>query len=275
MKKSIHNFLLVLVAFGLVLGASDAYHSLAQTGEEPIGFRNVRLWINPEYDDPRLLVMLEGEITGAQPPVEVRFLVPSTAQMYSAGSLDAQNQYTGGPPDRESSQIPGWDEISYQVTTDTFRVEYYDASIIGQTSKRISYEFLRLYAISDLNVMIQEPHRSSDYSVSSAGRLVTDFEGFTVHSYDYRDLDLDSPVSFEISYTKTDPSPSLSASGQPLPGAGTESADLWLVVFVVLVLAAVIGFVLLRNRAPRAEKGAASRNAARNAQGRRPKGKKR
>lgn len=262
MKKSIHNFLLFLVAIGLVLGTSDAYHSLAQTEEDPIGFRNVRLWINPEYDDPRLLVMLEGEITGAKPPVEVRFLVPSTAQMYSAGSMDAQHQYTGGPPDRESSQIPGWDEISYQVTTDTFRVEYYDASIIGQTSKRISYEFLRLYAISDLNVMIQEPLNSSDYSVSPAGRLITDFEGFTVHSYDYLDLDLDSPLSFEISYTKTDPDPS-------------ASADLWLVVFVVLVLGAVIGFVLLRNRAPRAKKRTTSANTARSAQGRRPKGKKR
>ena len=68
--------------------------------------------------------MLQGQIEGVEPPVVVRFLVPSEAEMYSAGSMDALGQYTGGPPNRESSSIPGWDEINYEVTTNTFQSPY-------------------------------------------------------------------------------------------------------------------------------------------------------
>ena len=87
-----------------------------------LSFDNVHLWVYPEFDDPRLLVMLQGQISGAQPPVTVSFLVPSTAEMYSAGSIDSQSQYSGGPPDREPSAFSGWDAVSYELTSDIFHV---------------------------------------------------------------------------------------------------------------------------------------------------------
>ena len=59
--------------------------------------------IYPEYDEPSLLIMLEGKITGANPPVQVRFLVPSTAEMYSAGSKDAQGTI---PEGRQTGKLP-------------------------------------------------------------------------------------------------------------------------------------------------------------------------
>jgi hypothetical protein len=96
MKKAF-QLIFSLITIGLLLLGPSA--ALAQDEPEPenivTGFQNVQLWVYAEYDDPYaigapLLVMLEGQIVGAEPPAEVRFLVPATAQLYSAGSKDAE-----------------------------------------------------------------------------------------------------------------------------------------------------------------------------------------
>ena len=262
-----HRLLLVFIIINLLVVGVCFSPVLAQAENEQIGFSNVRLWINPEYDDPRLLVMLEGQLVGVEPPVEVRFLVPSAAEMYSAGSMDAQRQYTGGPPHREPSSIPGWDEISYEVTTDTFRVEYYDPIIIGQPDKTISYEFRWLYPISDIQVFVQEPRGASNFGVFPGGEPFIDSAGFNTYLYAYSDPDDESPIQFEVTYTKSDPNPSLAIvddkSGNTLLIAG---------IVVVVVVLFGIGVFWFRKSKPkiRAER---RRHAAQNVPVTRSKGK--
>ena len=256
MQNPVRNLILLTVII-LIFVAIPASGALAQSANEPTGFKNVQLWIYPEYDDPRLLVMLEGQIVGAQTPAEVRFLVPAKAQMYSAGSKDAQGQYTGGPPHREPSAIfPGWDEISYEVTSETFRVEYYDHIIIGQPDKTISYEFRWLYPIADIYVTVQEPRASSDFVVIPQGQAFVESDGFTAYSYHYSDLDTEPPLQFEINYTKSDPSPSLSleekSASSPLP---------IIIIPVVVAIFIVGGFFWMRK--PRPKTRAARRQLSR------------
>jgi hypothetical protein len=256
--KNACRVLLLLVVVSLHFTAGAVPQALAQAETEPTGFENVRLWIYPEYDDPRLLVMLEGQIVGVEAPAKVRFLVPAAAQMYSAGWKDAQGRYTGGPPDREPSPIPGWDEISYTARTGTFRVEYYDPIIIGQPDKTISYEFRWLYPISRLTAIVQEPKRSSGFSVLPAGVPITDEAGFASHQYTYQDLDDEPPLSFEIAYTKSDPNPSLAAQDD-------GSSNALLVVVVIVALCAVAGAVFLVLRRPRTRARAGTRTERRHA----------
>jgi hypothetical protein len=232
LQKNIYRPLLLLITISLLLVIASSPWALAQGENEPTGFNNVHLWIYPEYDDSRLLVMLEGQIAGAQAPATVRFLVPSTVEMYSAGSMDAQGYYSDGPPPREPSLIPGWDEISFDLTTDTFRVEYYDPIIIGLPDKPIAYEFRRLYPISSLHVVIQEPKQSSNFSVSPEGALSSGSQGFANHNYEYHDIDDGPRISFNISYTKSDALPSLSMGDDaPTP--------------VALIVATIIGTFLV------------------------------
>jgi hypothetical protein len=173
----------------------------------PTALKNVKVWVNPEYDDamklggPSLLVMIEGNIVGAQAPVTVRFLVPSTASMYSAGSKDDAGTYIppGDSLDRTSSAIPGWDEVSYELKTATFRVEYY-APVAATSPRQISYQLQRVYPIENLTVSIQEPKRSSGFTMVPAGIPGTDGEGYPVHSVTYANVDVTTPVQFNISY---------------------------------------------------------------------------
>ena len=249
--KNTFRLLFFLIMTSLLLAVAGTTWALAQDENELSGFDDVHLWIYPEYDDTRLLVMLAGQIVGVQAPATVRFLVPSAAEMYSAGSIDAQGRYSGGPPQREPSAIPGWDEISYDVTSDTFRVEYYDPIIIGLPDKTISYEFRWLYPISGLHVVVQEPRQSSNFSVSPEGILSSDSQGFTNHVYEYDDLDNEPPISFSITYTRSNTLPSLSIEDD-------ESTNPLLIVTVVIGLCVIFGAGLfwvmksrLKNRAER------------------------
>jgi hypothetical protein len=232
--KSTFRLLFFLIMTSLLLTVVGTTWALAQGENEPSGFDDVHLWIYPEYDDPRLLVMLGGQIVGVQAPATVRFLVPSAAEMYSAGSIDAQGHYSGGPPHREPSAIPGWDKISYELTSDTFRVEYYDPIIIGWPDKTISYEFRWLYPISSLHVMVHEPRQSSNFSVSPEGILSSDSQGFTNHTYEYDDLDDEPPISFSITYTRSNTLPSLSIEDD-------ESTNPLLIVTAVVGLCVIFG----------------------------------
>lgn len=211
---------------------------------EPTDFKNVTLSVYPEYDDlmqigPNLLVMLQGKIVGVDPPAQVRFLVPSTAKMYSAGWQNAQGVYTRGVysegsslPDRKASQTLGWDEISFglpetfNVQTDTFRVEYYDLVISDQANKQLSYQFLRFYPIKDLSVIVLEPKKSTNFSVSPGGSQTVNGEGYNVYLYSYTDLAVDTTLKFDITYTM-------------------KSSSKWIVLIVtVIVILVIVGIFL-------------------------------
>jgi hypothetical protein len=259
MKKIFYGMFLFIM-LGLLLGTA-ARPAFAQDNE-PTGFQNVSLWLYPEYDNPlsitqpTLLVMLQGQITGATPPVTVRFLVPSTAEMYSAGSMDAQGNYSGGPPDRQASSIPGWDEISYTLSTDTFRMEYYDPIGLGQGDKTISYDFRWLYPIADLTVYVQVPKKAIDFQVTPAGQSFIDSEGYTTYEYNYAALNVgDPPLHFDISYRTG------------------SNALLFIIIGVVAAVGVATGFFLMRRR-PRLVGRAVGRRAAGKATARRDSGRR-
>lgn len=167
----------------------------------------------PEYDDlaqlgyPSVLVILEGEIVSDDVPVTMRFLVPGDAVIYLTGS-GPRDEYLEATPARKASNITGWDELSFELFTKYFVVEYY-APIIGQPDRVIPYDFYTLYPVSGLGDEVQEPRRSKSFSVSPEGLKRSDGRGFRYHTYEYANVSPDAPLHFDIGYTKTDSRPSL------------------------------------------------------------------
>jgi hypothetical protein len=237
----IRNLIIILLVTLLMVG--NPQPSQAQTSSGPISFKNVTLWLNPEYDDPRFLVMLEGQITGAQAPTPIRFLVPHTAELFSAGSKDAQGNYTGGPPNRIASQIPGWDEINYELKYPTFRVEYYDSIITGNPDKKISYDFRSLYPISDLKVVAQQPLTATNFAVVPSGTPSKE-DNFNVLTYSFSNPDINQPLHFDITYSKTDPNPSINTP--PATSTNSNSAgQLALILTLAVIVVAVAAFIVI------------------------------
>lgn len=210
---------------------------------EPTSFRDVVLSIYPEYDDPyklgypTLLVMLEGQIEGASAPTNVRFLVPRDAIMYSAGS-GPRDKYVGGPPNRKPSDIAGWDEISYELKTNFFVVEYY-VPISTSPDRSFAADFIPLYTINGLTAIVQEPRRSKSFSVvpqtqPGTQQQLTDGEGFTIHNYSYNALQSRQSLSFALSYIKNDAIPSL----------GSPPSNKRLILVAVIAGAVLFGIAL-------------------------------
>jgi hypothetical protein len=206
MNKNPNLTVLFTVLVNIILIFSIVRNPVVAQDETNITrLQDVILDIYPEYDDPRLLVMIEGQVLAtAVFPVEVQFLVPTSAYMYSAGSIDATGNYSGGTHDRTASGITGWDKIIYKVTTDTFRLEYYDPIIIGKTDKTIEYEFCTLYDITNLQVYIQEPLKSKNFVVSPEGQLIQGQDKFNFHLYSYSTFSKDASLKYSINYSKSD-----------------------------------------------------------------------
>lgn len=259
---------IVLIVIGLLVLASMILGAVQPAfGAEPAGYQNVTVWVNPEYDDPRLLVMVQGQVTGVTPPATVRFLVPAGAEMYSAGSMDAQGKYTGGPPDRKASEVSGYDEISYTLTTTTFRVEYYIDSIKGLPDKAFDFESRWLYPVNGLTIMVQEPLRSSNFTVDPPGGTSSvDGEGFKVLRYRYEKVEPGQPSSFNVSYTKADSKPSLgggSTSTAPASGGGGTLSFPTVPIAIALGAVVVVALMLVANRRSGFRRSGASRAQAR------------
>ena len=222
-------FILLLAAAFLAAIGGPFLGMPASAASEPTGFKDVVLTIYPEYDDPlrlgypTILVMLDGQIEGVEPPATVRFLVPRDAVMYSAGS-GPRESYVGGPPNRKVSDIEGWDEISYDLRTSYFVVEYY-APIQTSPDKAFSASLIPLYPIDGLTAIAQEPRQATNFSVAPQSQAIrqrqyVDAQGFNIHEYSYGTMDSRQQVSFSIAYTKENPAPSLDIT------AGASSAGL-------------------------------------------------
>ena len=212
--------------------------------DEPVKFKHVVLSVYPEYDDPlalgypTVLVMLDGEIDGANPPVDVRFLVPTGAAMYSAGSGPRTSYARGASLELgKPSDIPGWDEISYTLETNSFVVEYY-APIPTSPNRDFSVDFIPLFDINGLQAFIQEPRQATDFKIVTPSQSVTqtpfkDDEGFNVQRYSLGSLKSGQQISFNISYIKNNQAPSLAIS------QGPSTAGL------LIIFGTVMGVILL------------------------------
>ncbi len=251
LKLLMTGMVIVIILTGALATAALADNPTAT------GYSNVQLWVDPEYDDPSLLVMMQGTITGATAPVTVQFLVPTTAVLYSAGSIGSDGQYTGGPPDRTASQVSGWDLISYTATSNTFRVEYYDDIIQGQPDKTINYEFMTYLPITGMNVSVQQPLKATNFTVDPAGNSSTDTQGFNIQTYSYDTVDPLGTLTFDISYYKADNTPSITqnasagtAAGDATGGGGGLSNG-WLAAIIVVVVVAGVGVVYYLTRRSR------------------------
>lgn len=245
----------------------------AKALEEPAELTSVIAQVFPEYDDlvglnsPSLLVMLHGQVGGVTvpstaSPATIRFLVPAAAIMSSAGSLDATGTYVydkdkNPPYDRNASaDLPGWDEVSYKITNSTFVMEYYDPSIIkGYPDKTIDYEFRTLYPITDLQIFIQEPLTSTNYSIIPASDAFTSTDNysgkqFKFHQYNRSNLLAGDLLSFNIAYTKSDPLPSILPSNNGSTAStdsGSTGTIVWIILGALVLIAVGVYFALRIN----------------------------
>lgn len=209
-----HIVCLTLVLLGLSLEAPLA--AQAQTAAGPtIAQMQISIW--PEYDDPRVLVILRGRFADSTGfPRDVSFPIPAGAEVNAAAYTDAEGKLLSQSWKVDSG--PSGQTVTYNLPTPSFQVEYYYEGLTGKDDKKLNFSTQFQYPITALAVDIQRPRTATNFQLDPKPESQSnDSQGFQYGLYNFKDFPANKPLSFKVSYTKTDPSPSVERSAAPPP----------------------------------------------------------
>jgi hypothetical protein len=228
--------ILVLLVFGGVVPVG---------AEEPLRISSLNVSVWPEYDQPGVLVQFQGTLSATATktsPRELSFLIPKGAGVGAACAVQANGNHTSETW-KESDGAEGWTKITFQVTEPDFHVEYYYNPLVGAPDKQMTFSYQTLMPIDKAQVDIQHPLKATNF-VLTPNTVDThkDNEGFTYHSYVFKEIAAGQKVSTNIAYTKSDPSPSVSGEKNTAANS-TASSDNNINVNQVIVFALMLGLL--------------------------------
>lgn len=267
----------LLLCLGACLFGMNAQAVAAQTVVPPGGESDVdltvqqlRIQVMPEFDDPRVLVIVQGRLAVSTEdlPVSATFRLPRGAQINQMASIDMETgattaQFYDAQPDPDDSR---WSLVTYSLDNAHFFYEYYYDPIVGEVDKQFAFTFSSLQPIINLLLEVQQPLAATNFTLTPASTIARFDEafGFTYHQFSVGALEANEDTEVTVSYTKTDPEPSLSreelmamqagdtpseAPAMAETGRAGSSTSTWisgLLVAAAVVLAA--GFVWYRSR---------------------------
>ena len=198
----------------------------------------LRLSIWPEYDDPRVLIMLRGEMAPRQAfPASVTLPLPKGTEIVGAGMISEQNELILHPYE----VVPGdaQDSLQLNLPVPRFFLEfYYNPFTASRAEKRFTYTTPTPYPIEVLEVDIQQPLQATNFTLEPASmEHLTDKQGFTYHQFAYRDITKGQSQTFTVSYSKTVFTPSVPKQ-QPAPQSPKNARPLSNTAFVSLSILA-------------------------------------
>ena len=257
------------VAYVRTLAASPgaapapATRSAAGTQEGRLRIARLQLSVWPEYDDPRVLLIMRGELApGLAFPIQLNLPIPHRAEIIGAGMISELGELLLHPHRVVSGEAS--DTLEITLPSRRFFAElYYDPFDTSGDTKRFSYAFRAPYPIDQLDVEVQQPYTAGEFVVEPPA-MAQESEGrdTTYHRFAYRDVSPGQETAFAVSYVKTETQPSVPKADSP-QAAGADHRgpqDRKLIysgvlagVIVAYVLATLLCTAYWRRRAPTSE----------------------
>jgi hypothetical protein len=254
--------IMLLVLVGNASPASAETQSAQGQNSAPvISSAELKLW--PEYDDPGVLVIFSGQFAdGTTFPLKATFPVPAAARNIQATYQDASGSLINRPFDVKDGKL------TYELPSAGFHLEYYvDRAPTGE-QRDVAYDFEAPYPVDALSVSVQQPARSSGFTLTPASENTqTGNDGLTYYVFNRRNLAAGEKLGLNIKYTKADTGlsapqlavaptgavaqPAGAANPTTAPTAATGSTNLlpWLLIGLGLaLLAGVLAYWLLSQR---------------------------
>ncbi|MGE5601534.1 MAG: hypothetical protein ACM30E_00690, partial [Nitrososphaerales archaeon] len=179
--------------------APGAQAQVAQAQNAPvIDTADLKLW--PEYDDPGILVIFSGRFAeGTTFPLQVTFPVPVGARNIQATYEDASGSLINRPFDVKDGKL------TYEIPSAAFHLEYYVDRAPSGEQRDIAYDFVAPYPVNALSVSVQQPARSSGFTLAPASESSqTGTDGLTYYVFNRRNLAAGEKLGLEIKYSKAD-----------------------------------------------------------------------
>ncbi len=248
---------IILVVGALALGALLAPAAGVAAPAVMITTLSADVW--PEHDDPRVLIIYRGTLSADAPlPYPLSFAIPVGAQVHAAayrrdGQLFAAQSQTS----RDGDQA----RVTFLVPVRDFQFEYYADVISGQPQRAFAVALVFPLLVESLQVSVEQPLRSSGFTLTPASTRTATGGGFTYYLYTEERWSAGKVWSIRGTYRKEDNNPSLlRAAPQPAaapPGqlAGGGGPLLWFLVAVIGIVLGIAGTLtvtyLRRAKAPR------------------------
>ena len=227
------------LSFGAAFAPAVGFAAPAVT----ISTLSVDVW--PEHDDPRVLIIYRGTLSAAAPlPYPLAFAIPVGAQVHAAayrrdGQLFAAQSQTS----RDGDQA----RVTFLVPVRDFQFEYYADVISGQPQRAFAVGLVFPLLAESLQVSVEQPLRSSGFTLTPAAARTATGGGFTYYLYSEDRWPAGKVWSIRGTYRKEDSNPSLPraapqpAAPPPAPAPGGGRALLWLLPAVIGVVLGVAG----------------------------------
>lgn len=173
-----------------------------------IGRMRVSIW--PEYDDPSVLVIYDGRFSDdSQFPTKTSFFIPKGAVISDVCSLSPEGQhycqlYEIAKGDGQR------DKVIMSLPFPNFYLSFH-TKVLDLTSEMRGIEFSILpnHTIEKMEVDIQQPLRSSTFTIAPGEGQHSEEKGFNHFKYELENIDKGEEQLFKISYLKSDTKPSV------------------------------------------------------------------
>jgi hypothetical protein len=226
----------------MAAGSAAMQDKTAGTESADLRMAYLHLSIWPEYDDPRVLIMMRGEMLPASAfPTYITLPIPKQAELIGAGLISAQNEMLLHPHRVLTEEKT--DTLELNLPAPRFFVElYYDPFTPRRAEKHFTFAFSVPYPVEQLEVDIQKPYEANNF-VTEPSTMARDADarGGIYHRFSYRNLKAGETKSFTVSYTKTDDRPSVPKQQPPASVVAPPApVNKTLVAFGLLVGATVL-----------------------------------
>ncbi|MDP2660758.1 MAG: zinc ribbon domain-containing protein [Dehalococcoidia bacterium] len=226
----------------LVFGLATALASAPLSAEGDLRIKNAHVSVEPEYDEPRVLVIEQGTFAGNSFPAQVSFNLPAGAEPTEVCGL-------GQPGDEHLCQLyetrldGSTVVLTYKLPVPDYYFEYYYNPVQGAGDRQVAFSYQPYYPIDSLQVAVQQPLRSNGFTLSpTTSQSSTDSQGFKYYQYSFNNLESQKPVDLKIAYQKSDDRPSVPKKN-PSSTSGGNPDDKTGLVAMGIGGAGVLGFL--------------------------------
>ncbi len=261
MKKSALFTIVSLIVLFLALIIAPAH---AQ-GPTDLATLTIKLW--PEYDDPRLLVIIDGEL--ATPDTEIRLPIPAGAQLNAVATAGGNGRLLKNDWSEETAE-DGSRLLVMTPANPIFRVEYYTPIPMDGDQRDIQFDLPAGYFnAKDATIEVLLPPGSEDITLTppadESGPTQDQAHIFQRTLGEVTDQDISQEVVYAnpsgaltvpetntASDTPSQPQTSPSTAPADESAAAKSSINPWIIALgvlaVLLIIGGAVGLWLTRDR---------------------------
>ncbi len=239
-----------LPLLALVFGLATALTSSPAGADGDLRIKTAHITVEPEYDEPRVLVIEQGTFASTNFPAQVSFNLPADAEATEVCGLKQ-------PGDEHLCQlfetsVQGNNVVlTYKLPVPDYYFEYYYNPVQGAGDRQIGFTYQPSYPIDGLQVSVQQPLRSTGFTLSpNATQTSSDGQGFKYYQLNFSNLEPQEPVDMKIAYQKSDDKPSVAKKNPSSSGGGNPDDKTGLVALGIGGAGALgfLGYLAVRRR---------------------------